>query len=291
MIFAIGLFATIVVRAITSERPIKDAAQQEPATSNAERPSGDNEPNRPSSDFAALIDAIAAEGRAYRAEEQSEDRSKKFRDWITIGLLVATTAGIYWQISEMIKVYGPIKDGAEAAKTQAGAAAGQVTVMQGQLAEMKADRRPWLAFDDTISVVSPLVFDQDGARVTIAGSIRNGGRSIAKDIMTVQSGLVVQPLIPQGNTPIPVEKAPAFEMRGFPYQDACGVAIAKQFLGIGGSIILSGGTQRWPVSGDDHLNVPSNQFKLDSSGRSAFFWISASFIRMTRTEFTGLLSF
>ena len=213
----------------------------------------------------------SARGPRLSIRRTERGSQQKFRDWITIGLLVATTAGIYWQISEMIKVYRPIKDGADAAKTQAGAAAGQVTVMQGQLAEMKADRRPWLAFDDTISVVSPLVFDQDGAHVTIAGSIRNGGKSIAKDIMTVQSGLVVQPLLPQSNTPIMVEKTPAFEMLGFPYQDPCGVAIAEQFTGIGGSIVLAGGTQRWPVSGEDNLNVPSNQFKLDSFGKVSVF--------------------
>lgn len=95
---------------LTSERPIKDAVQQEPATGNAERPRGDNELDSPSADFAALINAIAREGAANRSEEKREDSGKKFRDWITIILLIATTGGIYWQIHEMIKVYGPISD-------------------------------------------------------------------------------------------------------------------------------------------------------------------------------------
>jgi hypothetical protein len=131
MIFAIGLFATIVVRALTSERPIKNTLQEKPTASEAKRPRGDDPPNSPSADFAALINAIAAEGRAYRAEEQSEDRGKTFRDWVTIGLLIATTAGIYWQISELIKVYGPIKE-------QADAAANQIQRMDKQLGLMQA---------------------------------------------------------------------------------------------------------------------------------------------------------
>jgi hypothetical protein len=123
---------------LTSERPTKNSAQQKPSASEAEWPCRDDKPNRPSPDFAALINTIAQEGRAYRSEEESEDRGKRFRDWITIGILVATTGGIYWQISEMIKVYGPIKAGADAAQTAAQTASDNVT----------ADNRAWIGPTD-----------------------------------------------------------------------------------------------------------------------------------------------
>jgi hypothetical protein len=116
IIFAVGVFATIVVRALTSERPLKNAPQQEPGGGEAERPRRDHEPNGPSADFAALIHTIAREGAANRAEGNAEDKGKKFRDWITILLLIATTGGVYWQIHEMIKVYEPIAEQAQAAK-------------------------------------------------------------------------------------------------------------------------------------------------------------------------------
>jgi hypothetical protein len=86
------------------------------------RKSSDNNGDRPSADFTALIDAITAEGRAYRKEEQREDRSKKVREWITIILIALTFGAVVSQVREMIKVYEPIKSQAEAALIQAEAA-------------------------------------------------------------------------------------------------------------------------------------------------------------------------
>lgn len=48
--------------------------------------------------------------------EQSESPAKNFRDWATLLLVVCTTVGVFWQVHEMIKVYGPIKDQAEATR-------------------------------------------------------------------------------------------------------------------------------------------------------------------------------
>jgi hypothetical protein len=50
-----------------------------------------------SPDFAALIDAIRSEGQANRREEISEDRGKRFREYLTLFIVIATTAGVFYQ--------------------------------------------------------------------------------------------------------------------------------------------------------------------------------------------------
>jgi hypothetical protein len=54
--------------------------------------------------------------------EAREDRWQNFREWATVALLVCTTVGVFWQVHEMIKVYGPIRDQAEANQQSAAAA-------------------------------------------------------------------------------------------------------------------------------------------------------------------------
>jgi hypothetical protein len=54
--------------------------------------------------------------------EVREDRWESFREWVTVALLVATTTGVFWQVHEMIKVYGPIRDQAQANQQSAAAA-------------------------------------------------------------------------------------------------------------------------------------------------------------------------
>jgi hypothetical protein len=88
----------------------------------------------PSADFAALIDAINAQGQANRQEERAEDRGKKRREWLTIGLLLGTVALLRNQVEEMKKVYDPIKGQADAAVIQAEAAK-----TQGAVAKTQAD--------------------------------------------------------------------------------------------------------------------------------------------------------
>ena len=68
-----------------------------------------------SPDFAALIDTIAQQGQATRAEEKREDDKQETREWLTICLLITTIILLGWQVSEMVKVYGPIEDQAKAA--------------------------------------------------------------------------------------------------------------------------------------------------------------------------------
>lgn len=75
----------------------------------------EDKPCRPSADVAALIDAIERQGRANREEEAREDRGKKFRESVTIGLLALTLGTVALQVREMMKVYDPIKVQADAA--------------------------------------------------------------------------------------------------------------------------------------------------------------------------------
>jgi hypothetical protein len=76
-----------------------------------------------SPDFKALIDTIRREGRAYRKEEQREDRGKNIREWFTIALIAMTFFAVCYQVHEMIKVYEPIKEQADAAQRAADASA------------------------------------------------------------------------------------------------------------------------------------------------------------------------
>src|SRR5882672_5599339 len=78
---------------------------------------------------AAVVRAIATEGHETRVEAARQDRGKALREWITVfllGLAIVLLAllmvGLYWQVREMIAVYGPIRDQAEAAKKSAEAA-------------------------------------------------------------------------------------------------------------------------------------------------------------------------
>jgi hypothetical protein len=54
--------------------------------------------------------------------EKREDRWESFREWVTVALLICTTTGVFWQVHEMVKVYGPIKDQAVANQESAAAA-------------------------------------------------------------------------------------------------------------------------------------------------------------------------
>jgi uncharacterized protein YecT (DUF1311 family) len=94
-----------------------------------------------SPDFKALIQTIRQEGRAYRKEEQREDSGKRFREWVTIVLITLTLAAVSYQVYEMIKVYEPIKEQAEAARIAADASkrAADAATRQSEIASKQAD--------------------------------------------------------------------------------------------------------------------------------------------------------
>jgi len=100
------------------------------------------EPKAVSSDFAALIHTMQREGRAYRREEQREDRGKNIREWITIALIALTFVAVCYQVHEMIKVYEPIKEQAEATKQAADAStrAADASTKQSEIATVQSEK-------------------------------------------------------------------------------------------------------------------------------------------------------
>lgn len=136
----------------------------------------------PSPNFATLIDIIKSEGIAYRKEEQREDRGKNFREWITIGLIAFTFGAVCWQVHEMIKVYEPIRQQAEAAGQQAAAAKQQAESMAKQAEtsakEIVAASRAWLGpLTTTINSVQ-----KDKALEGVV-QYQNTGREPATDVL------------------------------------------------------------------------------------------------------------
>src|ERR1700733_7184458 len=73
----------------------------------------------------------------------------------------------------------------------------QYQLLEGQDTREKLDRRPWVTLDDDIAFTGPLDFGDDGVTVSISGIVRNGGKSIAKNVSFVGGNLLVQPLIPE----------------------------------------------------------------------------------------------
>ena len=98
-------------------------------------------PKEVSSDFAALIHTMQREGRAYRREERREDRGKNIREWTTIVLVALTFIAVCYQVHEMIKVYEPIKEQADAAKIAADSTkrAADAATRQSEIATKQAE--------------------------------------------------------------------------------------------------------------------------------------------------------
>lgn len=147
--------------------PPKNALEKK-ITGNRKKWTGrNNNPNSPSADILALIDAIAAEGRIYRDEEVREERRKAIREWITIIVILATLIAVCWQVHEMVKVYEPIRIQAEAAITQANNSHDQLMVMQ-------VAQRPWVKIES----YSPKFFkiEKENINFGMAFTIKNIGK-------------------------------------------------------------------------------------------------------------------
>jgi hypothetical protein len=77
------------------------------------------QPPKPDQSNSALIKTLTDALSEFRTERKKVECAKGWRDWITILLLIGTTFGVYWQISEMVKVYDPIADQSKAMAKQA----------------------------------------------------------------------------------------------------------------------------------------------------------------------------
>ena len=141
---------------------------------------------RRAADLSALIDTLRAEGKAYRNEEQREDRGKKFRDWLTIVVLVITAIAIWWQVREMVRTYKPIEDQAAASQKAAEASAkaaeaareaADAAVAQSKTSEttLLMSQRAWLGPTHASIAAMPEV----GKSVEISIQYQNTGRTPA----------------------------------------------------------------------------------------------------------------
>ena len=144
-----------------------------------------------SPDFKALIQTIRREGRAYRKEEQREDRGKRFREWTTIALIALTFIAICYQVHEMIKVYDPIRDQAIAANKSATAtnksATASAKVAEDSEKSLIAGSRAWVGPTDAkITSGAP----GEGQPVKVVISVRNSGREPARDVRWIPTKIV-----------------------------------------------------------------------------------------------------
>src|ERR1700677_714880 len=81
--------------------PAEQAVAENDGGSIKETASEQDNRNDTTLDLSVLIETIKSEGVAYRKEEQREDRGKKIREWVTIGLIFVTFVAVCWQVHEM----------------------------------------------------------------------------------------------------------------------------------------------------------------------------------------------
>lgn len=75
----------------------------------------------------------------------------------------------------------------------------QGRIMQSQLDEAKADRRPFVGIsDEEIVITKPLTFNETGATFGFDTTLRNVGKSVATNVMTINGKLQIGPLAPRG---------------------------------------------------------------------------------------------
>jgi hypothetical protein len=164
-----------------SNIPTKNPLKQKPKRYGEKRQLQKYKEHRPSSDFSTLIDAIKSEGRAYRNEEQREDRGKKFREWVTIGFIGFTFLAICYQVHEMVKVYEPIKEQADASKIAADGTirAADAATKQSENSDkaLVVSSRAWVGPVDA-KIVGIVELEKP---VKIVISVRNTGRQPAKN--------------------------------------------------------------------------------------------------------------
>jgi hypothetical protein len=150
-----------------------------------------------SSDFAVLIDTIRSEGRANRKEESREDRGKRFRDYLTLVFVIATTAGVFYQayifsgqLAEMKSsgeqtglLIGANAKLAEATAKQADAAEKQAKAMNDAVEVSKQSLivggRAWVG-PRTTKITSPI---EIGKPIELAIEYANTGREPALDFV------------------------------------------------------------------------------------------------------------
>src|ERR1700688_288715 len=121
----------------------------------ADRDQRKAEQNEASANFAAAINSLRDTQTAQTNSEDSNEKKNQAINKATLVLVAFTVlfTGLSWsafrnQLTEMQKVYGPIKESADAARDAANGIAGQLNVMQQQLDEMRLIRQPFVYFQN-----------------------------------------------------------------------------------------------------------------------------------------------
>jgi hypothetical protein len=115
LILGWGLLGAIAIIALTANRPAERSDKHKAGSGQPVQPLREDDPHRPSPDFAALINAIRYEGSFNRDTERRWDKGRRFRECANIFILVVTAAILAWtcwaivqQVGEMRKVYPQI---------------------------------------------------------------------------------------------------------------------------------------------------------------------------------------
>ena len=162
----LGIFIVALTHAaLMARQSFRNAAKKTKAAQPDKSSAIKEKPEGLSADFAELIDTITQEGQATRAEEKREDDMKQTREWLTIALLIATVVLLGWQVSEMVKVYGPIERQADAA---------QRTLI--------ATQRAWMRITDMHISVTGLRFNNGGADISFELRTKNLGNTVANNV-------------------------------------------------------------------------------------------------------------
>jgi hypothetical protein len=113
---------------------------------------------------------------------------------------------------------------------------GQQTIMQGQLDEIVADRRPFVGIDPSeITINSPLTFGANGPSINFDMWLKNTGKSAAIHATAIVSGFHVEPFMPSG-VRIPVKELINLYSKAID----CNKSTVREYPGWG-TIILPGG--------------------------------------------------
>jgi hypothetical protein len=141
----------------------------------------------------AVVQAIAIQGEAARVGAARQDRRKAIREWIIVVLLGLTIiflgllmGGMFWQIQEMIALYGPIRDQSEAAKKTAAAAA---SVAEAADHSVMAVHRAWIAPRLAYLLAEPVV----GKPLEMRIEYRNTGYEPADGVIGEFKALAIPP--------------------------------------------------------------------------------------------------
>jgi hypothetical protein len=175
VLFAVFMLGAIIGSIFSRER--KDADTHHSHASKLNYPTETDQ----KTSIAALARAqIAVAKDSYTAVKDNaayNERSHRIGFWTAVGV------GVYTVFTAVIVVFSVVQYGETHRfnKKQRQFFADQVTIMRGQLDEMRAGQRPWL-FAPDIRLVEPVIRDVNGIRVSLGFVFTNSGHLPASNV-------------------------------------------------------------------------------------------------------------